>query len=352
MILSKVDLSKKSTSFFFAFSNKWKLAPTFEFTERATPQQNSLAEKAFDTITSRSHSQIHAAHLNEVNKYKLFKESHKCACLTDGLTVLTLNGKTQTRFEHWSGKLPAFAQHLRTWGEAGVISTRDLKTPKIHDKGITCMFVGYSLKHAGDCYRMWDPLTSRIHMSRDIKWLDRMYFSNQPSTLNKGDFQVGKSDGPAKTKISAKLSAPNIISNVEMPEDNDDEISINIDSDNSSTTTSSKTSPETSDTDVCSVHKDNENETDTDKSDTEEVETDSGEWQTVTKSGRKCFTPKLLMHESINPAFSNDETNYYSALRDLNEFDESEEAQLAGSQISHEICSVGAGVGDGFKDTS
>ena len=160
------------------------MAPKFEFTGRATPQQNSIAEKAFDTIANHSRSQMYAAYLNQVNCCKLFRESHQCACLLDGLVVTTKNGVTQTCFEHWGGEIPSFAYHLRTWGEAGVVCTRDLKTPKIANKGIKCMFVGYSLDHTGDCYRMWDPLTGWIHISRDIKWLDKMYFFNTLSNLN------------------------------------------------------------------------------------------------------------------------------------------------------------------------
>ena len=100
---------------------------------------------------------MNAANVPDNLHYKLFRESHKCACLVDGLIVTTKGGKTQTRYEHWGNQIPSFAYHLRTWGEAGVVCLRDLKTPKIHDKGITCMFVGYSLDHTGNCYRMWDP---------------------------------------------------------------------------------------------------------------------------------------------------------------------------------------------------
>jgi hypothetical protein len=41
------------------------------------------------------------------------------------------------------------------------------------------MFVGYALDHEGDCYQMWDPNTSRVHESRDITWLRRMFFQHQ-----------------------------------------------------------------------------------------------------------------------------------------------------------------------------
>jgi hypothetical protein len=38
------------------------------------------------------------------------------------------------------------------------------------------MFVGYTLEHAGDCYRMWNPKTNSVHESRDVIWLKRIYF--------------------------------------------------------------------------------------------------------------------------------------------------------------------------------
>lgn len=48
--------------------------------------------------------------------------------------------------------------------------------PKIADCGVQCMMVGYSTNHTGDCYKMWDPNTGRIHSTRDTIWLKRMYF--------------------------------------------------------------------------------------------------------------------------------------------------------------------------------
>ena len=43
------------------------------------------------------------------------------------------------------------------------------------------MFVGYANNHTGDTYEMWDPMTNSIHTTRDIQWLNRMYYS--PMTL-------------------------------------------------------------------------------------------------------------------------------------------------------------------------
>jgi hypothetical protein len=49
-------------------------------------------------------------------------------------------------------------------------------TPKLQDRGVQCMFVGYTLDHDGDRYRMWDPVTGGIHVTRDISWLKRMFY--------------------------------------------------------------------------------------------------------------------------------------------------------------------------------
>jgi hypothetical protein len=61
----------------------------------------------------------------------------------DGLIVTTIDHAVATRYEHWCGKLPKWTKHLKTWGEAGTVKTKTDTTPKLADRGITCMFVGF-----------------------------------------------------------------------------------------------------------------------------------------------------------------------------------------------------------------
>eukprot|EP00957_Ditylum_brightwellii_P043430 3293110-Ditylum_brightwellii.AAC.1 len=70
-------------------------------------------------------------------KYKVFPRAFTAATLLDGLVVVIAKGVKKTRFEHFSGKLPKFAAHLRIWGEAGTIKTHKKTTPKIDDRSIT-----------------------------------------------------------------------------------------------------------------------------------------------------------------------------------------------------------------------
>ena len=67
------------------------------------------------------------------------------------------------------------------------MTIRDIKSSKLTNKGKLCMFVGYSPVHAGDCYRMFDPVTKMIHVSRDVRWLDRMYYSSKNTVKDKKD---------------------------------------------------------------------------------------------------------------------------------------------------------------------
>jgi hypothetical protein len=39
------------------------------------------------------------------------------------------------------------------------------------------LFVGYADDHTGNCYRMYNPVTSGVNVTRDIIWLGRMYFT-------------------------------------------------------------------------------------------------------------------------------------------------------------------------------
>jgi hypothetical protein len=39
------------------------------------------------------------------------------------------------------------------------------------------MFIGYADDHDGDAYRMWNPKTERVHITRDVIWMRQMMFT-------------------------------------------------------------------------------------------------------------------------------------------------------------------------------
>jgi hypothetical protein len=105
-------------------------------------------------------------------------ESIKLSYQLDGLRLVTINGVRKTRDEHVFGVLPKWAKNMRTFGEAGVV--KDQKHGKMGEKGLPMMFVGYSDRESNS-YRMWNPKTNRVVVTRDVIWLKR-YFFLQPDT--------------------------------------------------------------------------------------------------------------------------------------------------------------------------
>jgi hypothetical protein len=94
----------------------------------------------------------------------------------DNLIPVTWNRKTLTRYEHVGHEIPKFVKYLRTFGEAGIV--KDKKDGKAGDRGITMMFVGAN-SHAGNCYKLYNPVTSQVCETRDIIWCGRMYFISE-----------------------------------------------------------------------------------------------------------------------------------------------------------------------------
>jgi hypothetical protein len=107
----------------------------------------------------------------------LYRETISTATKLDWLTIKEINGSSKkTRAEHWGMELPKYAKYLRVWGEAGVVKVKKVGTSKLANRGKVCMMVGYADSHAGDCYRMYDDETKIVHLTRDIRWLKRMYY--------------------------------------------------------------------------------------------------------------------------------------------------------------------------------
>jgi hypothetical protein len=161
-----------------AKSKDWQLGIVFEKTARDTPQQNSLAKIGLTVIANKARTLMAQANIPQRIKYKIFREAYKTAAILDEYVVIKRHSIEDTRYVHWCGANPNFTNHLHTWGEAGTVKVKTKTTPKIEDRGIQCIFVGYALSHTGDTYRMWDPKTGGIHVSRDVIWLNQMYYKN------------------------------------------------------------------------------------------------------------------------------------------------------------------------------
>jgi hypothetical protein len=97
---------------------------------------------------------MYGANIPDELQTKLWREAFKTATLLDELVMITVNCEDKPRYKHWCGMMSKFTHHLRVWGETGTVKLKTATTPKIDDCGKVCMFVGYALNQAGDCYQM------------------------------------------------------------------------------------------------------------------------------------------------------------------------------------------------------
>ena len=116
-------------------SKDWKLTVDFEFTARDTPQHNYLVERGFPVIAAKAKAMMTAANVPMRERYLLFREAINTATMLDGLVVECIDGKEATRYKHFYGtENPAWAKHLRTWGEAGTVKTVTANEAKLADR--------------------------------------------------------------------------------------------------------------------------------------------------------------------------------------------------------------------------
>ena len=158
------DLEKECTG------SNWKMVMDFEFTARDTPQQNHLAEIGIFNTSCKGRAMMSEAIIPSIYKFRCFVLATEMAGQLDWLVAVTIDGVTKTKYEHFYGRPPKFAPHLRLFGQLGVVTISNrTQHSKTNYKGIECMMTGYAVDHTEDVYRMYDPIGNNIYTTRGVK---------------------------------------------------------------------------------------------------------------------------------------------------------------------------------------
>jgi hypothetical protein len=152
---------------------KENLGISFEFTAPGTPQHNGVVERAFATLFGRTRAMMNEAKLPESLRKALWTECANTATDIDNVVVSNKISPHQA----FHGKPPKYIDHMRIFGEMGVIKDHDggFKS-KLADKGTTVMFLGYAQDHSGDVFRFLKIKTMKVVLSRDVIWLNQLYY--------------------------------------------------------------------------------------------------------------------------------------------------------------------------------
>jgi hypothetical protein len=153
---------------------------TCKITPRDSPQFNSLAKTAFPYLAVCARTMMGGANVPVECQKMIVIEALKTITLLDGLVMVKLNGIQDTHDGHCFGGNPKWASELRTFGEAAVV--KEKKSDKTTDRGITVVFLGYSLDRTSVCYRFWNPDKNSIIETRTAIFLNQMYFGQRDKT--------------------------------------------------------------------------------------------------------------------------------------------------------------------------
>ncbi len=140
-------------------------------------------EVKFTYLAAKARAAMHAAGVPRERRLDFFPEVIMTMTKLDWLKLITINDIKKSRIEHYGRPLPRFTQYLCTWGEAGVIKTG--KDRKTGDQGVTSMLMGYNSNHKGDCYRMWNLKTKKVSETREMVFLNRMFFKTPKMQVKK-----------------------------------------------------------------------------------------------------------------------------------------------------------------------
>ena len=312
----------------------WKLGDIqFEYTASYTPQQNSRIEKGFETILNRGRAMLVAANIPENRRYLFAKEAFQTATKLDDLTVIEFKGKEKCRLQHWGEDIPNFVHSMIPWGWAGVVKTKRSFSAKLNNRGTVMMMVGYANNHTGDCYRMYNDATGRVHETRDVRWLDRMFFSKE----GKMDMKFNDTE--------------DIISNDEV-----DSVSEEENDENKSNASNSQQESQQSGTQNSNNNQSRSNRSQEGSIINNNARTRSQTSQGRTRYGRVSKPGPVFTYDTLGETgtFTTDEIEYYDALCKVNTFADDNCASQAGSDITNslfEVAGVGAGTGTEFTNT-
>jgi hypothetical protein len=144
-----------------------------EFSGPQTPQCNDKVERKFQTFFGRIRAMLNSAGVKDQLRSGVWAEC--VMTVTFLLNVTSIKNKEVFPYELLFSCKPKLPTSLKFFGEIGVVITKTNIQSKLKNRGTSCMFVGYSVNHANDIYRMLNLDTKRIIQSRDIIWLNEAY---------------------------------------------------------------------------------------------------------------------------------------------------------------------------------
>ena len=163
----RCDNAGENTKQLELMSLKWGVK--MEYTAPNTPQQNGKCERKFPTIRDKGLAAMLDAKLTQEYQDRLWAEAMNWA--TDMENMILGQGHSGTPNELFGDSLPKdFLTYLVQWGWVGYVTIKDKYIKKLEPKSEKCVMIGYARDHAAGTYRMFNPRTQRVILTRNVQW--------------------------------------------------------------------------------------------------------------------------------------------------------------------------------------
>ena len=146
-----------------------KYGVILEYTAPYSPQQNGRGEKKIHNIWQRSMVFMVFANMTVQSQTKFWAEAVATSCFHENLTIKA--DRKVPALEAWTDKSASkWMNKLVEFGRVGVMNKKMKIHGKMQERGEPVMMVGYALNHGSGTYRVYNPKTNRIVLSRNVVW--------------------------------------------------------------------------------------------------------------------------------------------------------------------------------------
>ena len=149
-----------------------------------SPQQNGVVERRNQTVIGMVRSMLKCKNL----PMYFWAEAVKTAVyiLNRSPTKSVIEA---TPYEKWRGRKPN-VEHFRVFGSLAYARNTTPNLTKLQDRSVPMIFVGYET--GSKAYRLYDPKAKRIHISRDVKFLEEEEYKWDVQQLEENKKEGGK----------------------------------------------------------------------------------------------------------------------------------------------------------------
>ena len=143
-----------------------KYGVEMEFTAPHTPQFNGIVERRFPVLIGKAKAMMHAAKLTVSAKKMLWAEAVSTA--NDLYNYMIPAKRTESPYKiMWKEESPRLGK-LVEFGRIGYVTNRSKIKSKMSSRSFKAIMVGYAKEHSSDTFRMYNPTTRKVILTRDI----------------------------------------------------------------------------------------------------------------------------------------------------------------------------------------